>query len=310
MDYPLKLSERIFLLGNHYLSTYLIMGDRSSILIDPGISSTATQVIDQIKSLGIASSNIDKLILTHAHADHVAGAPVLKKAMPGLIVSSSAETVRLLKKEKVRDIFGKDDLDISSQLKSLGEVNKSENVSDNLNDLIDETICPGQVIDLAGITIEVIDAPGHCLGGLAFWETEEKVLFCSDYLGFLVPPDQFVPNFYANFMEYMTTFESLTKLNPHWICPGHCGAYADKDAIRFMDRSRAEIDWIYHRVFENDRSSILGDKALLGELFNRYFIREATMFSEESTRYCMQLLVRRILNANGFLDTPHQRDEK
>jgi len=36
------------------------------------------------------------------------------------------------------------------------------------------------------------------------------------------------------------------------------------------------------------------------ELFRRYYVREATMFSAESTRYCMELIIRRILNSNAF----------
>jgi len=32
-------------------------------------------------------------------------------------------------------------------------------------------------------------------------------------------------------------------------------------------------------------------------LFDRYYIGEATMFSVQSTRYCMELLIRRILSS-------------
>ena len=32
-------------------------------------------------------------------------------------------------------------------------------------------------------------------------------------------------------------------------------------------------------------------------LFERYYIREGRMFSEQSTRYCMDLIIRRILEA-------------
>lgn len=299
MDYPQRLTEQIFILGNHHFSTYLVIGKRISVLIEPGISSTANEVIDQIKSLGIDPSSMHKLILTHAHADHVTGAPKLKNSMPWIAVSCSADTIRLLKKEKVKEIFLKDDQDISRRLKIMDKADKPENLQASLNNLVDETICPGQLMDLGGVSLEIIDAPGHCFGGLAFWEPEKKVLFCSDYLGFFLPSDRFVPNFYVDFQEYMTTFESLVKLRPYWVCPGHCGAYAGEDAISYIDRSREEIEWIYHRVLENNASpNSMGD-SLRKELFDRYYLREATMFSEQSTRYCMQLLVRRIADAKG-----------
>ena len=156
MDYPFRISEHIFLLGNHYFATYLITGERGSILIDPGVSFTANQVIDQIKTLGLAPSDIEKLFITHAHADHVGGAPVLKKAMPDLVVTSSVETDQLLKK-----------------------------------------------------------------------------------------------------------------------------------------------DWIYQRTMEHEQSSDPEGRPFLNELYHRYFVGEATMFSEESSRYCVSLLTRRILEAKG-----------
>lgn len=144
--------------------------------------------------------------------------------------------------EKVKDIFIKEDQDISRRLKIRDKSEKPENLRASLNNLVDETISPAQRMDHGDVSIEVIDAPGHCLGGLAFWEPEKKVLFCSDYLGFFVPSDRFVPNFYVNFQDYMTTFEALVKLHLYWVCPGHCGAYAGEDAISYIHRSRAEIE--------------------------------------------------------------------
>jgi glyoxylase-like metal-dependent hydrolase (beta-lactamase superfamily II) len=182
----------------------------------------------------------------------------------------------------------------------LGQAGQNEDIRGSLSDLIGDTICPGQVLDIGGIVLEVIDAPGHCLGGLAFWEPGEKVLFCSDYLGFIVPPDQIVPNFYVSYDDFMDTFRSLTFLQPSWICPGHCGVYSGKDAIEFINLSKREMDWIYQRTIEHEQSSDPEDRQFLNELYHRYFVGEATMFSEESSRYCVSLLTRRILEANSY----------
>jgi glyoxylase-like metal-dependent hydrolase (beta-lactamase superfamily II) len=301
MGYPYPLSERIFLLGNPYLPCYLVTGDRFSVLIEPGVSSTARHLIEQIETLNIDPAGIGRLIITHAHADHLTGAAVLKKAIAGIIVSGSADAKRLLEREKVRNIFVQDDADIGLRLKKKGAGDEPEDVGGGLKDLISETLLPGQRIDLGGVALEVIDAPGHCVGGQAFWEPEEKVLFCSDYLGFFLPSGSVVPNFYVNLADYLATFDSLVELGPQWICPGHFGVYAGEEAIGIVDRSRTEIEWIKRRVLSRGVSSDSGGEAaaLQQELFDRYYVHEATMFSEKSTRYCMQLLVRRILEAEG-----------
>jgi glyoxylase-like metal-dependent hydrolase (beta-lactamase superfamily II) len=294
MEYPVKLSERIFLLGNHYLSTYLVRGDRSSILIEPGISFTANSIIDQVKTLGFATGEITRLILTHAHADHITGAPVLAQAIPNLSVCSSAETVRLLQKKKVRETFYNDDAEIADRLRAMGEAGVSVDIKGSLGGLIDETIFPGETFDLGGIVLRIIDAPGHCLGGLALWEPDKKILFCSDYLGFFVPPNLVVPNFYVGLDDFMATFSLLAEMEPAWVCPGHCGAYSGEEAISFIDRSKRELAWITNRVLSNNQGVASGDGPLQDALFERYYNGEATMFSKEGTRYCMQLLIRRI----------------
>ena len=294
--YPQRLTEHIMLLGNRYLQTYLILGDKASVLIESGISATAPQLVEQLIASHTDPSSIDFLFLTHAHADHVTGAPVLKSMMPQLVVAGSVETKRLLEKKKVQDIFFQDDQDISIGLQKLGAVTNPAVPSISLNGLVNKDIHAGEVLDLGGLSMEAIQAPGHCRGGMAFWIPEEKVLFCSDYLGFFLAPDRFVPNFYVDFADYMTTFESLQKLAPRWLCPGHCGVYAEQEARDFVNQSRAEMEWVYDYVVRHSAGSDAPNN-LREALFERYYVREGRMFSEQSTRYCMDLIIRRILEA-------------
>ena len=299
MKYPQRLTKNVMLLGNHYFSIYLIRGRHSHTLIESGISSTAGQIISQIRSLDMDTSRIRNLLLTHAHADHITGAPALKRMMPWLKVKTGPVTERLLAKENVRQIFLRDDLDILRRLVKLGVVDSSGAHKISLEGLVNETIRPGQILDFSGNPLEVLDAPGHCKGGIALWQPENKILFCSDYLGFYLPPDRFVPNFYVDYDDFLETFEYLSELKPAWICPGHCGAYTGEDAMRFIDKSRAEVKWVYDYVAKNCQSPEKIEKAK-EFLFYRYYVGEATMFSARNTRYCMELLIRRILSSKAI----------
>ena len=299
MTYPRKLTSDVMLLGNGYFSVYLVRRGDFYTLIECGISSVAEQVVRQIKSLSVDASKIQDLILTHAHADHITGAPVLKKAMPWINVKTTSETKAFLSKEKIQTLFIKDDLDIHSRLLELGAVDSGGGHRISLEHVVDGVIHPGQILELGGEPpIEVLDAPGHCKGGVALWQPENKILFCSDYLGFYVPPDRFVPNFYVNYDDFRETFEYLGGLEPTWICPGHCGAYAGEDAARYIDLSRAELKWVADYIADAS-SSPEKIEAANEILFGRYYVGEATMFSEESTRTCMDLLIRRILSSKA-----------
>ena len=235
MDYPQKLTDRVTLLGNIYFSVYLVQGEHYSALIEPGISSTAKRITNQLENLNVDPASVHDLILMHAHADHVTGAPILKEEMPQLRVKSSSETDNLLQKKKIQDFFLKDDTDIERNLEALRAPIFPCTKPFSLKGLVDETITPEQVLMIDDYPLEILDAPGHCMGGIALWQPEDRILFCSDYLGFRMPSGTFVTNFYVDYDDYMNTFDRLCRLEPQWICPGHCGAFSGEDVIRYME---------------------------------------------------------------------------
>jgi len=98
--------------------------------------------------------------------------------------------------------------------------------------------------------------------------------------------------------DHITGAPVLKKAMP-WICPGHCGAYAGEDAARCIELSRAELKWVADYIAH---ASCASEKIEAAKeiLFDRYYVAEATMFSEESTRCCMDLLIRRILSSKAY----------
>ena len=122
MTYPNQLTDRVFLLGNPYVSIYLIKGDRYSVLVEAGLSITAPQIVNQIKHLGIDPSSLKYLIITHTHADHVMGAPLIKKAYPNIKIAGVAEAAKLLSRKKIIDFFIQEDAYTSNRLLELKAV--------------------------------------------------------------------------------------------------------------------------------------------------------------------------------------------
>ena len=301
MTYPRQLTDNVFLLGNHYVSIYLVKGNRFSVLVEAGLSITAPQVINQVKGLKIDPSSLKYLILTHTHADHVMGAPLLKGAFPQIKIAGVSESGKLLKKEKIIDFFTREDAYTSNRLLDLKAVNHKAPHQKISPLAVEKIISPGEILDLGGLYLHVLDAPGHCRGGIALWEPQNKILFCSDSLGFHLPPKKFVPNFYVDYDDFLETFETLCALEPEWVCPGHCGAYGGEAAVQFMAGSKRELDWIADFVTAQAESPEGRTKAEEA-IFKRYFAHEATIFSPENTKLCMGLLVRRILDSKALMN--------
>jgi glyoxylase-like metal-dependent hydrolase (beta-lactamase superfamily II) len=296
MTYPKQLTNRVFLLGNHYISIYLVRGDRFSVLVEAGLSVTAPQIVDQLEHLEIDPSSLKYLILTHTHADHVMGAPLIKKAFPQIKITGVSEARDLLSRKKIIDFFTQEDSYTSNRLLDFKAVDPYTPQPTSLPFAVEEIVSPGEILDLGGLSLHILDAPGHCRGGIALWEPREEILFCSDSLGFHLPPDKFVSNFYVDYDDYVKTFETLCELGPKWICPGHCGAYGGEAATQFMAGSRRELDWITNYVTSRSQSPEALSKAA-EVLFERYSIDEATIFSPENTKYCVELLIRRIIES-------------
>lgn len=301
MDYPRQLTDRIHLLGNPCFSVYLINGETESALIETGISATADQIVGQIKALGVDPGRVKKLLITHAHADHCGGAPLLKERLPNLEVLASEGTAKTLAKEKIQQAFLKDDKNESERLIRLGGVAEPVPEPVSLAGAVDKNIRPGDTIDLGGIGLVVLDVPGHAPGGVGYWTPEEKALFCSDSLGFILDDGRFVANFYVNYDAYMNTFETLLGLDPEWICPGHSGAFSGAEKDNFVAGSRAEMDWLAEQV----RTALPFDEPpeeLVEEIYKRHHVGRCKLFTADSIRYCSWLLVRRLAESQALGD--------
>ena len=71
--------------GNHVYSkiectTSLILTGRSKIIIDPSTKYSRQKIMKGLKSLGLAPRDIDTVVLTHYHLDHVASCDMFRDA--------------------------------------------------------------------------------------------------------------------------------------------------------------------------------------------------------------------------------------
>ena len=77
-----KLIGNVYWVGTYDLSTYLITTDAGHILINTGFAETVPQIKSGVEQLGFELDDVEILLATHAHGDHVAGLA----EQPGAIV--------------------------------------------------------------------------------------------------------------------------------------------------------------------------------------------------------------------------------
>jgi glyoxylase-like metal-dependent hydrolase (beta-lactamase superfamily II) len=136
-----KIHEKIFLLKGFCNSYYI--NDKVKILIDAGAD-----------FLG----QVDILILTHIHPDHVFYANKIKG------------------RTGCKIFIGKGDDNVNEFLFYCPswKGNAIEKFS------IDKTLNGGEIIDSGNYKLEIIQTPGHTLGGISLYEKKHKILFSGD----------------------------------------------------------------------------------------------------------------------------------
>lgn len=135
-------------------------GGSECVVVDPGFTSEAERedFLGHLKQKGLTPKAI---LLTHAHLDHIAGVGYLVENFPVKVYMSPLERPVLGYVVKMAQGFG---------IKSPAVDFPTVDISD------------GDILDLFGLSFEVISTPGHTPGGVSYLEKQTGVLFGGDTL--------------------------------------------------------------------------------------------------------------------------------
>jgi len=141
------------------MNAYLVREDDGFTLVDTHLPKSGEGILDAARGRG---GEIKRIAITHAHGDHVGSLDELKAALPDVEVLISTRDARFIR--------GDNSLDPSEQMgKARGNFRK-------LKTEPTRTFEPGERIG----SLEVIAAPGHTPGHVAFLDTRDKSLIAGD----------------------------------------------------------------------------------------------------------------------------------
>jgi glyoxylase-like metal-dependent hydrolase (beta-lactamase superfamily II) len=192
-----------------FVNAYLIAEDDGLTVVDTMVPGSAKSILAAAQRLG---APIKRIALTHAHGDHIGSLDALAEALPGVEVLISERDARFLTKDMSLDAG-----EPQSKLRGGYPGAKTRPT---------RTLQPGDSVG----SLEVVAAPGHTPGHVAFLDHRDRTLLSGDAyttLGGVATTAKFTLPFPLAAMSTWdgpTELESaraLRALEPTRLAPGH-----------------------------------------------------------------------------------------
>lgn len=213
---------------------YLIEDPDGLTLIDTSLPFAPRRIMKQLREMGRAPSDVKRIIITHAHPDHVGGLPGLVK-LTGAEVWASAGEAAVIRGETpvarppVRSVPWPQRI-----LRFMVPPAKFKPSP------VHRILKDGDTLEVLG-GLQVISTPGHAPDHLAFWQPERRILIAGDTMmhlfGRLDPLYRIVT---VDMAENMRSVRKLAALEPQTILCGHGSPLTERAAAELNKLARKD----------------------------------------------------------------------
>jgi glyoxylase-like metal-dependent hydrolase (beta-lactamase superfamily II) len=207
-----------------FVNAYLVHEDDGLTLVDTMIGGSAGKIITAAEATG---APIKRIVLTHAHADHVGSLDALHERLPDAEVVISTRDARLLAKDMSLDPGEPDD--------------KLRGGYPGTKTRPNRTVDAGERVG----SLEVLATPGHTPGHIALRDSRDGTLYCGDVYSTLggvatsakVNPACPIGLFTWHRPTELESAQALRALEPARLAPGH--GKVIENPLAAMDRAIA-----------------------------------------------------------------------
>ncbi len=179
-----RVHDRVYRLptpfeGGGLVNLYLVRGDKTA-LVDSGVLGTPTTYLaPALESLGLGLGDVDLVINTHGHMDHLGGNAELKDA---------GSQIAIHEIDAPRASSNRRHVELAAEgLKALGLERLVPDREAFLLRLlgrevgVDRVLDDGDLVDLGGdVRLRVVHTPGHTPGSASYWWEAASLLLTGD----------------------------------------------------------------------------------------------------------------------------------
>ncbi len=204
--------------GSH---VYLIKGAARNVLIDTGVAGKFSVLKRQLAELGLRIREINLVILTHEHYDHIGATAFFHRTAIVAAHRLAANKVELQDEfvtfRRYRDESSKPFW-------------------------VDVWLENGAIIDLGGYQLQVVHTPGHTSGCICLYEPRAGLLFTGDTVFAGGTLSEITAS--GNVSDYVDSMRRLSNLKVKQLYPGHgkVSSTPDEDLPRAIVHAQTMLD--------------------------------------------------------------------
>lgn len=185
---------------------YCLVDSDGLTLIDASVAPAGKRILKQITAKGYQPKDVKRILITHAHPDHVGSLPYLKDVTGAAIWASALEKPVI-----------QGEIPIPRAKTRIRPPNiKLKPVS------VDRELTDGETLPEILGGLQAIGTPGHAPGHISFWHPEKRILFTGDVI-FNIPRKMRLPFTFltVDMNENRRSVTKIAALEPKISCFGH-----------------------------------------------------------------------------------------
>jgi Zn-dependent hydrolases, including glyoxylases len=256
---------------------FLIITEKKSALIDSGFAFCADTMIENIER-ELNGRALDYILLTHSHYDHAAGSAACRAHFKGSKIAASEYAAKILAKPSALSVIREMD-------DSAAEYYGFEKGPDIFSELkVDIVLHEGDIIDLGGITLKVLDAPGHTKCSIAFYSPEEKTLISCETAGCCTESGFVCPCFLVGYAISIDFINRARAMDIEKILVPHFGVLKGVKCHEFLDSALSSAELLKDTVI-NDHKSGLSNEEITEHCKSIFYKEEIRRIQPEKAFY-------------------------
>ena len=209
---------------------YLIEDQDGLTVVDAGIGSAADKIVAQLQAAEHRPRDVRRILVTHAHPDHVGGLCRLQELTGARVIAPAVERA-VIEGSEPTPVTPPERL--SGIARWLGRPGTQLDAT-----RVDQAVDEGDRLPEVMGGLRVIATPGHSPGHVAYWQPQRRILFCGDvvvnWLGLRLPFG--VVTF--DMAQNKRSLARLVALRPDVVCFGHGPPRTEQAAERLRAFAR------------------------------------------------------------------------